>query len=183
MFTLIAVPCWPSPWWPRCPELITCTRRTIYGTAQPSRHRAPEVLCAYLFIPQIFFYGMSSLIGAVLNTRNRFAAPMWTPIINNVVVIAVGGLYVATAGLNKKPATISPAGVKLLGIGTTLGVVAQTVALYPSLRKAGFRWQPRPSSSPARSPRWAGWPAGCRLHGHPERHQPGRPDRAERAAA
>jgi putative peptidoglycan lipid II flippase len=100
------------------------------------------VVWAYFFIPQIFFYGMSSLIGAVLNTRGRFAAPMWTPVINNLVVIVVGGLYIVTAGVTKNPATISPAEVQLLGIGTTLGVVAQTVALFPSLRGAGFRWRP-----------------------------------------
>jgi len=97
---------------------------------------------AYFFIPQIFFYGMSSLIGAVLNTRGRFAAPMWTPVINNLVVIVVGGLFMATVGLNKDPSNISTFGVQLLGIGTTLGVVAQTVALFPSLRGAGFRWRP-----------------------------------------
>ena len=100
------------------------------------------VVWAYLFIPQIFFYGMSSLIGAVLNTRGRFAAPMWTPVINNLVVIVVGGLYAVTVGLNKSPLTIPASGVELLGIGTTLGVVAQTVALFPSLRGAGFRWRP-----------------------------------------
>jgi putative peptidoglycan lipid II flippase len=100
------------------------------------------VVWAYFFIPQIFFYGMSSLIGAILNTRGRFAAPMWTPVINNLVVIVVGGLYVVTVGLNKDPQNISAAGVQLLGIGTTLGVVAQTVALFPSLRGAGFRWRP-----------------------------------------
>ena len=32
--------------------------------------------------------------------------------------------------------------MQLLGIGTTLGVIAQTVALFPSLRAAGFRWRP-----------------------------------------
>jgi putative peptidoglycan lipid II flippase len=100
------------------------------------------VVWAYFFIPQIFFYGMSSLIGAVLNTRGRFAAPMWAPALNNVVVIIVGGLYVVTVGLNKEPSNISAFGVQLLGIGTTLGVVAQTVALFPSLRGAGFRWRP-----------------------------------------
>ncbi len=101
------------------------------------------VMFAYFFIPQIFFYGISSLIGAVLNTRGSFAAPMWTPILNNVVVIAVLGLYVAVAGLHKFPSTITPGQVRLLGIGTTLGVVVQTVALVPALRKVGFRWQPR----------------------------------------
>ena len=100
------------------------------------------VVWAYLFIPQIFFYGMSSLIGAVLNTRGRFAAPMWAPVINNMVVIVIGGLYVVTVGVNKNPLTIPAGGVQLLGIGTTLGVVAQTVALFPSLRGAGFRWHP-----------------------------------------
>ncbi|HEX2824578.1 MAG TPA: murein biosynthesis integral membrane protein MurJ, partial [Streptosporangiaceae bacterium] len=100
------------------------------------------VVWAYFFIPQIFFYGMSSLIGAVLNTRGRFAAPMWTPVINNLVVIVVGGFYIVTAGVTKNPATISPAEVQWLGIGTTFGVVAQTVALFPSLRGAGFRWRP-----------------------------------------
>jgi putative peptidoglycan lipid II flippase len=101
------------------------------------------VIFAFFFIPQIFFYGVSSLIGAVLNTRNSFAAPMWTPIVNNVVVIGVLGLYVAVAGLHKTPGTISGTDVQLLGAGTTLGIVAQTAALLPALRKAGFRWQPR----------------------------------------
>ena len=100
------------------------------------------VVWAYFFIPQIFFYGMSSLIGAILNTRGRFAAPMWAPVVNNLVVIVIGSLYVVTVGQGKTPSNISVTGVQLLGIGTTLGVVAQTVALFPSLRAAGFRWRP-----------------------------------------
>jgi putative peptidoglycan lipid II flippase len=115
---------------------------TLYA---PSIHGAQHhlmVVWAYLFIPQIFFYGMSSLIGAVLNTRGRFAAPMWTPVLNNLVVIVVGGLYVVMVGLNKTPDNIPAFGVQLLGIGTTLGVVVQTVALFPSLRGAGFHWRP-----------------------------------------
>jgi putative peptidoglycan lipid II flippase len=118
------------------------------------------VVWAYFFIPQIFFYGMSSLIGAVLNTRGRFAAPMWTPVINNLVVIVVGGLYVLTVGLNKTPQNISAFGVQLLGIGTTLGVVAQTVALFPSLRGAGFRWRATLGFKPgevSEMGRMAGW--------------------------
>jgi putative peptidoglycan lipid II flippase len=99
------------------------------------------VVWAYFFIPQIFFYGMSSLIGAILNTRGRFAAPMWTPVINNLIVIVVGALYFVTVGTHKDPSNISAFGVQLLGIGTTLGVVAQTVALFPSLRAVGFRWR------------------------------------------
>jgi len=129
----------------------------------PTIHGAEHnlmVVWAYFFIPQIFFYGMSALIGAILNTRGRFAAPMWTPVINNLVVIVIGGLYVLTVGLNKEPSTISASGVQLLGIGTTLGVVAQTVALFPSLRAAGFRWRPTLGFRPGEVTemgRMAGW--------------------------
>jgi putative peptidoglycan lipid II flippase len=115
----------------------------LYAAAIKGTEHNLMVVWAYFFIPQIFFYGMSSLIAAILNTRGRFAAPMWTPVLNNVVVIAVGALYIATVGLDKSPSTISTSGVQLLGLGTTLGVVAQTVALWPSLRGAGFRWRPQ----------------------------------------
>jgi len=101
------------------------------------------VIFAYFFIPQIFFYGVSSLAGAILNARGSFAAPMWTPVINNLVVILVGVAFMVTAGLNRTPANISATEVQLLGIGTTLGIVLQTVALIPSLRRVGFRWRPR----------------------------------------
>jgi putative peptidoglycan lipid II flippase len=101
------------------------------------------VIWALFFIPQIFFYGVSSLIAAILNSRGSFAAPMWTPIVNNLVVIGVLGMYAAMAGVKKEPWTISGGDVQLLGLGTTLGIVAQTAALLPALRRVGFRWQPR----------------------------------------
>jgi putative peptidoglycan lipid II flippase len=97
------------------------------------------VVFAFFFIPQIFFYGMDSLLGAILNVRGRFGANMWTPVINNVVVIFVGILFFVTVG---KPGTssdtISGYGVELLGIGTTLGIVIQSIALFPVMWRAGF---------------------------------------------
>jgi putative peptidoglycan lipid II flippase len=101
------------------------------------------VIFTYFFLPQIFFYGVSSLAGAILNARGSFAAPMWTPIVNNVVVGLVGVALILTAGTGLTPATISSREVQLLGIGTTLGIVLQTAAMWPSLHKVGFRWRPR----------------------------------------
>jgi len=115
---------------------------SLYAPAARGAEHNLMVVWAYFFIPQIFFYGMSSLIGAILNTRGSFAAPMWTPVINNVVVIMVGALYVSTAGLHLQPQTISSGAVQLLGIGTTLGIVLQTIALIPALRQVGFKWHP-----------------------------------------
>ncbi|HXW88487.1 MAG TPA: murein biosynthesis integral membrane protein MurJ [Streptosporangiaceae bacterium] len=122
-----------------------------------------SVIFALFFIPQIFFYGVCSLIGAILNSRGSFAAPMWTPIVNNFVVIGVLGLYVAMAGLHRTPATMSGSEVGLLGLGTTLGIVAQTVALVPALRRVGFRWHPRTDfrrAEVAEIGRMAGWMFG-----------------------
>jgi putative peptidoglycan lipid II flippase len=101
------------------------------------------MIFAYFFIPQIFFYGVCSLAGAILNARGRFGAPMWTPVVNNVVVILVGLAFMGVAGLDRTPASISTGQIQLLGLGTTLGIVAQTAALVPALRSVGFRWRPR----------------------------------------
>jgi putative peptidoglycan lipid II flippase len=108
----------------------------------PAEHHL-TVIFAFFFIPQIFFYGVCSLAGGVLNARGHFAAPMWTPVINNVVVIAVLLMYVAIGGTASSATAITGSQVQLLGLGTTLGIVAQTVALIPFLRRVGFRWHPR----------------------------------------
>ncbi len=115
----------------------------LYAHAITGPERHLMVVFAYFFIPQIFFYGVSSLIGAVLNARGHFAAPMWTPVVNNIVVIGVLVMFIATGGIGVTASGISAGQVQLLGIGTTLGIVAQTAALVPALRRVGFRWRPR----------------------------------------
>ncbi len=114
----------------------------LYASALSPAAFHLTVIFAYFFIPQVFFYGVCSLAGGVLNARGRFAAPMWTPVINNIVVIAVLLLFIVTGGLSPR-GTISSGQVLLLGLGTTVGIVAQTAALIPALGMAGFRWRPR----------------------------------------
>jgi putative peptidoglycan lipid II flippase len=116
----------------------------VYGHGMPNAATYHlTVLFSFFFLPQIFFYGVSSLAGAILNARGSFAAPMWTPIVNNVVVVLAAVGFMLVAGLNRTPSDITTGEIQLLGIGTTLGIVAQTAALIPALRKAGFRWRPR----------------------------------------
>jgi putative peptidoglycan lipid II flippase len=97
---------------------------------------------AYLCLPQIFFYGMYSLYSQVLNTRGHFAAPMFAPIVNNIVVI-VGCLAFLLVEHAPTIATISSGGILLLGSATTLGVVAQAAVLVPVMSRAGYRFRPR----------------------------------------
>ena len=116
----------------------------VYGHGMPNAATYHLTLIfTYFFLPQIFFYGVSSLASAILNARGSFAAPMWTPVVNNVVVIVVGIVLVMWAGTDRTPANISTGEVRLLAIGTTLGIVLQTAAMWPSMRKVGFRWRPR----------------------------------------
>jgi putative peptidoglycan lipid II flippase len=99
---------------------------------------------ARFFLPQIFFYGLHVMLGQVLNARGRFGPMMWTPILNNLVVIATGLAFLAvTAGTEPTTTTVTPGEIRLLGIGTTLGVVVQALALLPYLSATGFRFRPR----------------------------------------
>jgi putative peptidoglycan lipid II flippase len=108
----------------------------------PDQHKL-AVIFALFFLPQIFFYGVGALAGASLNARGSFGAPMWTPVLNSVVVIVVGGAFLIVAGPGVTPSSITNSDIALLAGGTTLGIVVQTIAMWPSLRKVGFRFRPR----------------------------------------
>jgi putative peptidoglycan lipid II flippase len=117
---------------------------------------------ARFFLPQILFYGVGATMGAILNVRGRFAAPMWAPVLNNLILIATFLVFFAVPGPGDAldPDNITTAQTLTLGIGTTLGIVAQTVALVPALRAAGFRWRPRfdfRRAGLAEAGRLAGW--------------------------
>jgi putative peptidoglycan lipid II flippase len=95
-----------------------------------------------LLIPQIVFYGAGATISAILNTRRRFGAPMFAPVLNNVIVIATALVFITLDG--PRPPTsagLTTDQLLTLGIGTTLGIVVMTLALLPSLRASGFRWR------------------------------------------
>jgi putative peptidoglycan lipid II flippase len=94
-----------------------------------------------MFMPQIFFYGVTALFTAMLNARRKFAAAAFAPALNNLVVIAVLlTLPRLQAGRETVGSVLANRNEEwLLGIGTTLGVVAMTLILLPALRSAGVR--------------------------------------------
>ena len=98
---------------------------------------------AYLLLPQVIFYGLSSVFMAILNTRNVFGPAAWAPVINNVVAIATLGVYLVTPGqLSVDPVQMGNAKLLVLGIGTTLGVVAQSVVLLGAIRRQRISLRP-----------------------------------------
>ncbi len=98
---------------------------------------------ARLCLPQIFFYGVYTMLSQVLNARGRFGAPMFAPVINNIVAIATFVLFIAVAGpAAGADGTLEPGQVTLLGVGTTLGVVAQALVLVVVLRRVDYAYRP-----------------------------------------
>jgi putative peptidoglycan lipid II flippase len=114
--------------------------------ADPQR-MAVTVTFARFCLPTMFFMGAHVVLGQILNARDRFGAMMWTPVLNNVVIIATFGSFIwAFGGFTDSgvgASTVTPTGVRLLGLGTLLGLTVQALAMLPSLRRAGFRLRPR----------------------------------------
>lgn len=116
----------------------------LYGGDLSPQARDLAVVLARFLLPQVLFYGAGAVMGAYLNTRGRFGPPMWAPVLNNLVVIATGVTFALMPGPDSPdPGTITDAQVTVLGLGVTLGIVAQTLALVPALRATGFRFVPR----------------------------------------
>jgi putative peptidoglycan lipid II flippase len=109
-------------------------------------------------------YGLIAVFTALLNARGKFAAPMFVPIANNLVVIGVL-LWFHALVPHPSLATVDANhhGLVLLGIGTTLGVVVQALMLLPSLLRADlhlrFLWQPA-NQAMRTITRLAGWTFG-----------------------
>ncbi|MER6344821.1 murein biosynthesis integral membrane protein MurJ [Streptomyces sp. NPDC001595] len=95
------------------------------------------------FLPSIFFMGIHVVMGQILNARGRFGAMMWTPVLNNIVIIVTLGMFLWVYGTAEHSGmtveNIPPQGVRLLGIGILLGLVVQALAMIPYLRETGFK--------------------------------------------
>ncbi|WP_285548732.1 murein biosynthesis integral membrane protein MurJ [Streptomyces lavendulae] len=136
------------------PLIVDAYTPASYTDAQ----RSTVIALARFCLPQILFYGLFTLLGQVLNARGRFGAMMWTPVLNNIVVIGVFGFFLHASGGGRD--ALDAADTRLLGIGTTAGIAVQALALVPSLRAARFRWRPRfdwRGSGLTRPLRNAGW--------------------------
>ncbi|WP_055480354.1 murein biosynthesis integral membrane protein MurJ [Sphaerimonospora mesophila] len=114
----------------------------LYVASNWSAHKVDvAATLARFLLPQIALFGIGAMAGAILNTRDRFGAPMWAPVLNNIVVIGVliAYLKIGTDDIEK----VTDGELALLGLGTTAGIVAQTIVLVIALHRVGFRFRPR----------------------------------------
>ncbi len=102
----------------------------------PQVNEALTTAFAYLLLPQVLAYGLTSVFMAILNTRNVFGPTAWAPVVNNVVALVTLAVYLVVPGeLSVDPVRMGNTKLLVLGIGTTLGVFAQTAVLLVALRR------------------------------------------------
>ncbi len=115
-----------------------------------------------LLLPQILFYGITTLATALLHSRRRYAAPAFAPVLTNVVTsgAALAVWLFISSGAASDTSTLT---VYLLGLGTTAGVAAMAAALVRPVRNAGIKlnWDFQPRHAAVKQlVRLSGWTVG-----------------------
>lgn len=135
----------------------------LYALSWTGEQLALAIAFAYLCLPQIFFYGIYTLLGQILNAHEKFGWYMWAPVANNIVAIA--GIILFTVMYPEArhigPGSWTPDMIWLLAGTATLGVAVQAGVLLPPVWKSGFRYRPRWGSAAWASAQPPGWRCGC----------------------
>ncbi|MEZ7897263.1 MAG: murein biosynthesis integral membrane protein MurJ [Flaviflexus sp.] len=105
------------------------------------------VAFAFWCVPQVFFYGMYTLLGQILNAKENFGPYMWAPVLNNIIAIAglllMLNIYGDATPENALDSSLwDGARIALLGGSATLGIVAQAAVLLIPLYRIGVRLKP-----------------------------------------
>lgn len=99
-----------------------------------------------IFLVQIFFYGVTAIGSALLNSCRRFMAAAWAPVLSNVVSISL--LLMIPLTIDGTPQlsdiTETRSFFILLTLSTTLGVATMAIMLIPAITRADISWNFRP---------------------------------------
>ncbi|MCD2440870.1 murein biosynthesis integral membrane protein MurJ [Agromyces sp. SYSU K20354] len=118
----------------------------VGGTRMSQSTLALAIGFAWWCLPQIFFYGLYSLLGEVLNARRVFGPFTWVPVLNNVVallgLVAMILAYGADPGGTRAASDWTSGMIALLAGTATLGVASQALILFVFWRRAGLRYRP-----------------------------------------
>ncbi len=95
-----------------------------------------------VFAPQVVLYGIGIVLTGVLQAHRRFAGPAIAPLLSSVAVAGAYLTFAAIGGDGDVDDLSRPAEL-VLGVGTTLGVVALSLSLLVPLR--GLRLGVRPA--------------------------------------
>lgn len=124
---------------------------SLYTTGWSADQLALATAFAYWCLPQLFFYGLYSLLGEVLNARSAFGPFMWAPVLNNVVALIGLVAYIVVFGTDptgeQSVASWSQLQISWIAGTATLGVIAQALILFVAWKRIGmklnlnFKWR------------------------------------------
>jgi putative peptidoglycan lipid II flippase len=119
---------------------------SIYTSGWKPSHLALATAFAYWCLPQLFFYGLYSMLGEVLNARSAFGPYMWAPVLNNVVSLLGMGAYIVIFGMDPTGKNSvehwGASQITLLAVSATAGVAAQAIILLFAWRRIGLHFKP-----------------------------------------
>lgn len=124
--------------------------RIMGSTWDPAQQELGFIFALWC-LPQIFFYGLYTILGQVLNARDAFGWYMWAPVINNIVAIAALILFifmfgrqdVSTYPVHHSLETWTANKTLVLAGSATLGVVVQALVLFWPLTRIGLKLRPK----------------------------------------
>ena len=128
--------------------------------------RTAGTVLTRLFLIQVFFYGVTSIITAILNARKLFFAAAWTPVLANIVTITtlLGIRNVSEVDPPTLAEVVDNESLQwLLGMGSTSGIIVMTLGMFIALRHSGtqLRWNFDLSHSAVKQLlRLSGWAIG-----------------------
>jgi putative peptidoglycan lipid II flippase len=118
----------------------------LYSSGWSPEQMALATAFAYWCLPQLFFYGLYTLLGQVLNAKSSFGPYMWAPVLNNIVAIGGLAVFILIFGTNNASphelSTWTPDKIALIAGTATLGVAAQALILIWPLKRIGFKYKP-----------------------------------------
>lgn len=118
---------------------------SLYTSGWSSEQLALATAFAYWCLPQLFFYGLYSMLGEVLNAKSAFGPYMWAPVLNNIVSIAGLVFFVWLFGAdpqgNRAIGDWGSDQIGLLGGSATLGVAVQALILFFSWHRIGLHYR------------------------------------------
>ena len=95
-------------------------------------------------MPQIFFYGLYTVVGQILAAKDHFTAYAWSSVGANIISCIGFGTFIALFGrATEHPLDFWTADKIALTAGTwTLGVAFQALVLFIPLTKIGLKYRP-----------------------------------------
>ena len=117
---------------------------SLYTSGWNEQQLALATAFAYWCLPQLFFYGLYSILGEVLNSRSIFGPYMWAPVLNNIVATVGLVAFIVLFGLDPTGTRAienwSVEQIALLSGGATLGVASQALILLFAWKKANIKF-------------------------------------------